>query len=232
VRRKRFTQKEHVRLDNVIEKLEGKELKELRLVIKGDTQGSVDGVADLLSRLSFEQVKLRVIHRGVGGVTETDIMLASASDAIVIGFNVRPTEKAGKLAEKEQIDIRMYSIIYEITNDIKAAVQGMLEPEIVEKQLGRAEVRETFKVSKIGTIAGCKVLEGLIRRNSDCRLLRDNVVVHTGIVSSLRRFKEDVKEVAGGYECGIGIEKYNDVKIGDVIEIFEQKEITAQLVNV
>lgn len=230
-RLKRFTQKEHVRLDNVIEKLKGKELKELRLVIKGDTQGSVDGVAELLSRLAFEQVKLRVIHRGVGGVTETDIMLADASDAIVVGFNVRPTEKAKKLAEQEQIDIRMYSIIYEITNDIKAAVLGMLEPEIVEKQLGRAEVRETFKVSKVGTIAGCKVLEGLIRRNCDCRLLRDNVVVHTGTVSSLRRFKEDVKEVVGGYECGIGIEKYNDLKIGDVIEIFEQKEVTAQLVN-
>ncbi|GMT42627.1 MAG: hypothetical protein IEMM0002_1038 [bacterium] len=230
LRRKNLLKKQHVRLENVVEGLGDGELKELKLVIKGDTQGSLDGLAELLSRFSFEKIKLQVIHSGVGGVTETDIVLADASDAIVIGFNVRPTEKARKLAAQEKIDVRLYNVIYEITDDIKSAMQGMLDPEIVEKRLGRAEVREAFKITGIGVIAGCRVLEGLIRRNTECRLVRDNVVVHTGIVSSLRRFKEDVKEVSGGYECGIGIEKYNDIKVGDVIEIFEFEEATREAV--
>jgi translation initiation factor IF-2 len=226
LREKRFaTQKQHVRLDSVVESISEGETTDIKLVIKADAQGSVEAVIELLAKLRFEEVKLHVIHSGVGGITETDVMLAAASDAIVIGFNIRPTEKAKNLAVQEKIDIRFYNVIYEITDDIKSAMLGALKPKIVEKVLGHAEVREVFRISKVGNICGCMVLDGLMRRNSTCRLLRDNVVVHTGTVSSLRRFKEDVKEVANGYECGIGIERYNDIKPGDIIELFEEEEV-------
>lgn len=216
--------KQHVRLENVVETLSEGEMGELKLVIKGDTQGSVDAVSELLSKLSFTHVKLQVIHAGVGAITETDIMLADASDAIVIGFNVRPTEKAKQLANREKVDMHLYNVIYEVADNITAAVKGMLKPVIVEKTIGRAEVRNTFRISKIGMIAGCMVVDGLIRRNAQCRLLRDNVVIFTGVVSSLKRFKDDAREVQTGYECGIGIENYNDVKVGDVIELFVKEE--------
>ena len=219
------SQKTHMRLDSVVESLADGEITDIKLVIKGDAQGSVEAVRELLAKLHFEEVKLHVVHSGIGGITETDIMLAAASNAIVIGFNIRPTEKAKSLAAREEVDVRLYSVVYEITDDIKAAMIGMLKPKIVEKVVGRAEVREVFKVSKMGNISGCMVLDGLVRRNVACRLIRDNVVIHTGTVSSLRRFKDDVKEVANGYECGIGIEKYNDIKQGDIIELFEEEEV-------
>lgn len=226
LREKKFvTQKQHVRLDSVVESISEGETTDIKLLIKADTQGSVDGVGELLAKLNFAEVRLHVIHSGIGAITETDVMLAAASNAIVIGFNIRPTEQAKSLAMQENIDLRLYNVIYEITDDLTAAVSGMLKPKIVEKVVGRAEVREVFKVSKIGNISGCMVLDGLVRRNVSCRLVRDSVVVHTGTVSSLRRFKEDVKEVANGYECGIGIDKYNDVKPGDVIELFEEEEV-------
>jgi translation initiation factor IF-2 len=192
----------------------------------------VEAVGELLAKLHFDEVKLHVVHSGVGGITETDIMLAAASNAIVIGFNIRPTEKAKTLAAREEVDVRLYSVVYEISDDIRAAMIGMLKPKIVEKIVGRAEVREVYRITKMGTICGCMVLDGLVRRNVSCRLLRDNVVIHTGTVSSLRRFKDDVKEVANGYECGIGIEKYNDIKQGDIIELFEEEEVAQTVATV
>lgn len=225
-------QKQHVRLDNVVESITEGETTDIKLVIKADTQGSVEAVSELLAKLQFEEVKLQVVHSGVGGITETDIMLAAASDAIVIGFNIRPTEKAKTLAAQEKVDVRLYNVVYEITDDIKAAMVGMLKPKIVEKIVGRAEVREVFRISKTGNICGCMVLDGLVRRNVACRLLRDNVVIHTGTVSSLRRFKDDAKEVASGYECGIGIDKYNDIKQGDIIELFEEEEVAQTAASV
>ncbi|MBI5178971.1 MAG: translation initiation factor IF-2 [Nitrospinae bacterium] len=222
---RKMASKQHVRLENVVESLHEGEMMELRLVLKGDTQGSVEAVAELLSKLAFVHVKLQIIHSGVGAITETDVMLADASDAIVIGFNVRPTEKAKALALKEKIDLRLYNIIYEVADSITAAVKGMLKPKIVERTIGRAEVRNAFRISKVGMIAGCMVVDGLIRRNAPCRLIRDNVVVYTGIVGSLKRFKDDAREVQTGYECGIGIENFNDIKVGDVIEQFVKEEV-------
>ncbi|MBI3582233.1 MAG: translation initiation factor IF-2 [Nitrospinae bacterium] len=228
---KKTAVKQHVRLENVVETLGEGEMGDLKLVIKGDTQGSVDAVSELLSKLSFAHVKLQVIHSGVGAITETDVMLADASDAIVIGFNVRPTEKAKQLASREKIDVHLYNIIYEVADSITAAVKGMLKPVVVEKTIGRAEVRNTFKITKVGTIAGCMVVDGIIRRNAQCRLLRDHVVVYTGVVSSLKRFKDDAREVQSGYECGIGIENFNDVKVGDVIEMFVKEETSREAVG-
>lgn len=223
-RDKRLAAKQHVRLENVVESLNEGGMADLKLVIKADTQGSVDGVSELLNKMQYEHVKLQVIHSGVGAITETDIMLADASDAIVIGFNIRPTEKAKQVAAREKIDMRLYNIIYEVADDIAKAVKGMLKPKIVERTTGRAEVRSTFKISKLGTIAGCMVVDGTIKRNVQCRLIRDNVVVYSGTVSSLRRFKDDVREVQSGYECGIGLENYNDLKSGDIIELFVKEE--------
>ncbi len=228
-REKKSVTKQHIRLENVVENLHEGEMLELKLVLKGDTQGSVEAVQELLSKLSFVHVKLQVIHSGVGAITETDVMLADASDAIVIGFNVRPTEKAKQLGQREKIDMRMYNIIYEVADSITAAVKGMLKPRIVEKVVGRADVRSAFKISKLGTIAGCMVTDGQVKRSMPCRLLRDNVVVFTSTVSSLRRFKDDVREVLAGYECGIGIENYNDIKVGDVIELFIKEEVAQQV---
>ncbi|MBI3793247.1 MAG: translation initiation factor IF-2 [Nitrospinae bacterium] len=228
---KKTAVKQHVRLENVVETLGEGGMSDLKLVIKGDTKGSVEAVSELLSKLSFEQVKLQVIHSGVGAINETDVMLADASDAIVIGFNVRPTEKAKQLGQREKIDVRLYGIIYEVADSITAAVKGMLKPVIVERTIGRAEVRNTFRISKVGMIAGCMVVDGVIRRNAQCRLIRDNVVVIGGVVSSLKRFKDDAREVATGYECGIGIENYNDIKVGDVIELFVKEEAAQKAVG-
>lgn len=192
-------------------------------------QGSVEAVKDSLNKLSTDACRLLVIHTGVGGIIESDVSLASASDAIVLGFNVRPEPKANALAEAEGVDIRLYNIIYDAVADIRDAMEGLLAPTLREKYLGRVEVRDTFIVSKVGTIAGCYVLDGKIQRGAQVRLVRDNVVVWQGRLSSLKRFKDDVKEVASGYECGIGLENYNDVKVGDIIEVFEIEEVKTTL---
>ncbi len=192
-------------------------------------QGSVEAVGESLRKLSTDAVRLNVIHSAVGAVTETDVNLATASNAIIIGFNVRPEVKAASLAEKEGVDIRLYSIIYDAVEDVKKAMEGLLEPIFKEKYLGRAEIREVFSVPKVGNVAGCYVQDGKMLRNAQVRLLRDNVVVYEGKMSSLRRFKDDQKEVASGYECGIGLENYNDIKQGDIIEAFEMEKIAAKL---
>jgi translation initiation factor IF-2 len=195
-------------------------VKELPLIIKGDVQGSVEVVIDMLNKLSTDKAKVKILHSGVGAVTETDVILASASNAIIIGFNVRPERKAQEFADSEGVEIRLYTVIYNLTNDIKAAMIGMLDHMTQEKYMGRAEVRDTFRVPKFGLIAGSYVLDGVIQRNVDARLLRDNAVIHEGKISSLRRFKDDVPEVKSGFECGIGFEQFSDVKVGDIIEAY------------
>jgi translation initiation factor IF-2 len=207
-------------LEALYEQMRQGTVKELPIILKADVQGSVEVVSDLLNKLSTDKVKVRILHSGAGAVTETDVLLASASNAITIGFNVRPERKAQELADAEGVEIRLYTVIYNVANDIKNAMIGMLEHTSREKYLGRAEVRETFKVPKFGLVAGTYIQDGIIRRNSEVRLLRDNVVVHEGKIGSLRRFKEDVSEVKSGFECGIGFEKFSDIKIGDIIEAY------------
>jgi translation initiation factor IF-2 len=218
-----------VSLEGLAEQIKTAGIKELPIILKGDVQGSVEVLADSLQKLSTEKVKIKVLHTGVGAITETDVLLASASNAIIIGFNVRPERKAQELAEQEQVEIRLHSIIYELQDEIKKAMLGLLEPTIKETYLGRAEVRDTFRVPKVGTIAGCAVIDGVIKRDSDVRLLRDNVMVYKGRVGSLRRFKDDVSEVRNGMECGIGIAGYGDIKVGDVIEAFATEKIAPEL---
>ena len=218
-----------ISLDQLYARIQQGEVKELKVIIKGDVQGSVEAVKDSLLKLSTEACRLVVIHTGVGGIIESDVTLASASDAIVLGFNVRPESKAATLAENEGVDIRLYNIIYDAVADIRDAMEGLLAPTLREKELGRAQVRETFTVTKVGTIAGCYVLEGKVQRNAQVRLVRDNVVVWRGKMNSLKRFKDDAREVATGYECGIGLENYNDIKVGDIIEAFEMEEVKTTL---
>ncbi|MCC8193870.1 MAG: translation initiation factor IF-2, partial [Deltaproteobacteria bacterium] len=201
----------------------------LNLVVKADVQGSIEAITDALNKLSTEKVRIHVIHTGAGAVSESDVLLASASDAIIIGFNVRPTPKAKELIELEKVDIRFYDIIYKLVEEVKSAMEGMLAPVEKEVYLGLAEVRETFSVPKIGVIAGCMVSDGKIVRNAQVRLLRDNVVIYTGKIASLKRFKDDAREVVKGYECGIGLERFNDIKVGDSIEAFEMIEEAASL---
>jgi len=200
-------------------------VKELPLIVKGDVQGSVEVVSDMLNKLSTEKAKVKILHSGAGAVTETDVLLASASNAIIIGFNVRPERKAQELADSEGVEIRLYTVIYNLTNEIRAAMIGMLEYTTSEKYVGRAEVRDTFRVPKFGFIAGSYVLDGVIRRNAEARLLRDNTVIHEGKIGSLRRFKDDVSEVKSGFECGIGFERFSDVKVGDIIEAYVIEKI-------
>jgi translation initiation factor IF-2 len=218
-----------VSLEGLAEQMKTAGVKELPIILKGDVGGSVEVLSDLLNKLSNEKVKIKVIHTGVGAITETDVLLASASNAIIIGFNVRPERKAQEVADQEKVDIRLHSIIYELQDEIKRAMTGLLEPVIKETYQGRAEVRETFRVPKVGTIAGCVVADGSIKRDSQVRLLRDNVVVFTGKVGSLRRFKDDVSEVRNGMECGIAIANYGDIKVGDVIEAFVTERVNAEL---
>ena len=218
-----------VSLDQLFAKMQEGEVEELAVIIKADVQGSVEAVRDALEKLSTDACRLNVIHTGVGGVSESDVTLATASNAIVLGFNVRPEAKARSLAETEKVDIRMYSVIYDAVNDIRDAMEGLLAPTLKEKDLGRVEVRDTFHVSKVGTIAGCYVLDGKILRNAQTRLVRDNVVIWEGKLNSLKRFKDDTREVASGYECGIGLENYNDIKVGDIIEVFEMEEVKTSL---
>jgi len=218
-----------VSLDDLYQQIQTGEMKELKVVLKADVQGSVEATSDALRRLSTDDVRLNVLHGSVGGITESDVLLASASNAVVIGFNVRPEPKAAALAEREGVDIRLYTIIYEALNDVRDALEGLLEPTLQEKVLGRAEVRQTFTVSGIGQVAGCFVAEGKILRGAKARLLRDHVVVHDGRIASLKRFKEDAREVAGGYECGMSLEGYQDVKVGDVIEAYEVEQVARRL---
>ena len=216
-------------LEQLYEKIQKGEVKDLNTIVKADVQGSVEAVSESLKKLTTDAIRLNVLHASVGAITETDVNLASASNAIILGFNVRPEVKAQALAEKEGVDIRLYNIIYDAVDDIKKAMEGLLEPTLREKHLGRAEIRDTFSVPKVGTVAGCYVLDGKMLRNAQVRLLRDNVVIYKGKMSSLRRFKDDVKEVATGYECGIGLENYNDLKVGDIIEAFEMEKVAATL---
>ena len=211
------TQK-HITLDEIGRRIALGEFKELNIILKGDVDGSVEALTDSLQKLSTEEIQVNIIHKAVGAITESDVLLASASDAIVVGFNVRPMGNARQIADKEQIDIRTYSIIYSAINDVKDAMEGMLSPDFKEEITGLCEVRETFKISKIGTIAGCMVTKGKIVRNSEIRLIREGVVIYTGVLSSLKRFKDDAKEVTKGYDCGLQIKDYNDIKVGDEIE--------------
>ncbi|HXP47344.1 MAG TPA: translation initiation factor IF-2 [Terriglobales bacterium] len=219
-----------VSLEGLAEQIKTAGTKELNIILKGDVHGSVEVLSDLLSKLSNDKVRLKLLRSGVGAITETDVLLASASNAIIIGFNVRPERKAQELAEQEEVDIRLHSIIYELQDEIKRAMSGLLEPTIKETYQGRAQVLETFRIPKVGTIAGCRVTDGLLKRDSEVRLLRDNVVVFKGKVGSLRRFKDDAKEVHNGMECGVSIANYGDVKIGDVIEAFATERIASEVI--
>jgi translation initiation factor IF-2 len=215
-------------LDQLHQQIAEGSIRELPLVVKADVQGSIEALTKTLHDLPSDKVKVKVIHAGSGAITETDVLLASASNAIIVGYNVRPERSAQELAEQEKVDIRLHSIIYDITNEIKAAMVGMLEPESKEVYLGRAEIRQMFKVPKVGVVAGCMVSDGRITRTADVRLLRDNVVVFTGKLLSLKRFKDDASEVKQGYECGIGLANFNDIKIGDVIEAFRIEKVAAK----
>jgi translation initiation factor IF-2 len=224
-----LAKKSRVSLEGLAEQIKTAGVKELPIILKGDVAGSVEVLADILQKLSTEKVKIKVIHSAVGAITEYDVLLATASNAIIIGFNVRPERKAQELAEQEQVDIRLHSIIYELQDEIRKAMVGLLEPVIKETYLGRAEVRNTFRIPKVGTIAGCFVQDGIIKRDSEVRLVRNGAVVFKGKVSSLRRFKDDASEVRNGMECGIAIANYGDVKVGDVIEAFTVEKITPEL---
>ncbi len=218
-----------VTLDNLFDSLEEGDVQELKVIIKGDVHGSVEALQTALEKLSTSDIRLNVIHASAGAIVENDINLAVASNAIVIGFNVRPTPKAQTLADKEKIDVRKYNIIYDVVDDIRLAMEGMLAPDHREEVIGHVEIREIFKVPKIGTIAGCYVLDGKVKRNSTAHLLRDSTVVHTGKISSLKRFKDDARSVDAGYECGIGLENYQDLRVGDVLEIFDTIEVKKKL---
>ena len=222
------TQK-HLTLDEIGRRLALGDFQELNIILKGDVDGSIEALSDSLQKLSTDSIQVNIIHKAVGQISESDILLATASDAVVIGFQVRPSASARKLAEKEEIDIRLYSIIYDAINEVKEAMEGMLSPVTKEEIVCNIEVRETFKVTKVGTIAGCYVLDGKINRSTKVRLIRDGVVVYTGALGSLKRFKDDVKEVAKGYECGLNIDKFNDVKVGDIIEGYEEVEVKRTL---
>ena len=217
--------KSHMSLDDLFSRIEEGKQTDLNLIVKADVQGSIEALRDAFSKMDQSEVKINIVHSAVGGITETDVTLATASDAIIIGFNVRPTGKSRQLAEKEKVDIRLYRVIYQAIEDINAARVGLLSPDIVEEDTGIAEVRETFKVPKVGTVAGCYIVEGEISRDDKVRIVRDGTVIFDGVLASLRRFKDDVKSVKQGYECGIGVEKFQDIKVGDTIEGYKIKEV-------
>lgn len=219
----------HITLDEIGRRIALGDFQELNIILKGDVDGSVEALTDSFQKLSTDEIQVNIIHKGVGAITESDVLLASASDAIIIGFNVRPMGNARTIADKEEIDIRTYSIIYDAINDLKDAMEGMLSPEMKEEITGNAEIRETFKISKIGTIAGCMVTSGKIFRNSRIRLIRDGVVIYTGELASLKRFKDDVKEVSKGYDCGLQIKNYNDIREGDIVEAFQEVAVKKKL---
>ncbi|WP_027180132.1 translation initiation factor IF-2 [Maridesulfovibrio bastinii] len=228
-REKELAGKSKVTLESFLASKPDQETLNLNVIVKADVQGSLEAISEALGKMATEEIKVDIVHGGAGAITESDVLLASASDAIIIGFNVRPTMKVKEVAEREEVEIRFYDIIYKLTKEIKDAMSGMLSPDIKENYLGQAEVRQTFSVPKVGTVAGCMVVDGKLTRNSQVRLLREGVVIYTGLLSSLKRFKDDVKEVAKGYECGCGLEKYNDLKVGDIIEAFEEVEIARTL---
>ena len=222
------TQK-HITLEEIGRRIAIGNFQELNVIVKGDVDGSIEALSDSLIKLSTEEIHVNVIHKAVGAISESDVLLAAASNAIIIGFQVRPTGGARKLAEKEGIEIRLYSIIYDAINEVKSGIEGMLAPEEKEEVTATAEVRETFKISKVGTIAGCMVKEGKLTRTASVRIIRDGIVVYTGSLGSLKRFKDDVKEVASGYDCGLNIDGYNDIKVGDVVEAYEIVKIKRKL---
>lgn len=221
--------KKHITLDEIGRRIAIGDFQQLNIIIKGDTDGSVEALSDSLLKLSTQKIQVNVIHKSVGAISESDVLLASASDAIIIGFQVRPSGNAKKVAEKEEIDIRIYSIIYQAIDEVKAAMEGMLAPEFEEKVMGNIEVREVFNITKVGQVAGCYVLDGKITRGMKIRIIRDGIVVYSGKISALKRFKEDVKEVTHGYECGLSIDKFEKIVVGDIIEAFEEVEIKAKL---
>lgn len=222
------TQK-HITLDEIGRRIAVGNFKELNVIIKGDVDGSIEALTDSLVKLSTEEVQVNVIHKAVGPISESDILLAAASNAVIVGFQVRPSASARKLAEKEEIEIRLYSIIYDAINEIKDAIEGMLAPETREEIVCSVEVMEVFKITRVGTVAGCLVREGKITRNTLVRVIRDGIVVYTGKLGSLKRFKDDVKEVGPNMECGLNIENYNDIKVGDIVEGYEQVEVARKL---
>ena len=229
IREQQLRAQKHITLDEIGRRIALGDFKELNLIIKGDVDGSVEALSDSLQKLSTENVNVNIIHKAVGQISDTDVNLASASDAIIIGFNVRPSMSARRLAEQEQVQIKTYSIIYDVINDVKEAMEGMLSPEIKEEVTGTAEVRETFKISKVGTVAGCMVTSGKIYNHSKVRLIREGIVIYDGELASLKRFKDDVKEVSKGYECGLMIKNYNNIEVGDVIEAYQNFEVKRKL---
>lgn len=228
-RSKELAKTSRLSLDKLYERMQEGEVKDLNLIIKADVDGSMEAIRDSLTKLSNEEVNINVIHSATGTITESDISLAAVSDAIIIGFNVRPNPKVQEMANEENVDIRYHNIIYNVIKEIKDAIVGMMESTYEERMLGRAEVREIFHVPKIGTIAGCYVTDGKIERGQKTRLLRDGIVIYDGKNLSLRRFKDDVKEVQSGYECGINLENFNDIKVGDVIECYYMEEIRPEV---
>jgi translation initiation factor IF-2 len=229
IREQGFRARKHITLDEIGRRIALGDFKQINIIIKGDTDGSVEALADSLVKLSTDNILVNILHKSVGAITESDIYLASASDAILVGFNVRPTAKAKELAEKEQVDIRTYSIIYRAIDEVKSAIEGMLKPEFEEKVTANIEVREVFNISKVGKIAGCYVQDGTVSRSDKIRVIRNGIVVHTGEIASLRRFKEDVKEVKHGFECGLGIKNFNDIQVGDLLESFTEVPVTRKL---
>jgi translation initiation factor IF-2 len=229
IRAKELSKLSKVSLEELYDQIKKGEVKELNVIIKADVQGSIEAMKEALRKLSMDTLKVNILHDAVGGITETDVNLASASNAIIIGFNVRPGQKAQVLAEQEHVDTRTYSVIYDAITDIKKALEGLLEPTYKEHLLGRAQVIQVFNIHKVGTVAGSLVVDGKVVKGSHARLLRDNVVVYDGRISSLKRFKDDMKDCAQGFECGIGIENFNDIKLGDIIESYEVEEIQPHL---
>jgi len=221
--------KKHLTIEEIGRRIALGDFKELSLIVKGDVDGSVEALTDSLEKLSTDKIQVRIIHKGVGQISESDVLLASASDAIIIGFQVRPSLPARRIAETEEIQIKLYSVIYKAIEEVKEAMEGLLTAKIEEQITGTAEIRETFKISKVGTIAGCMVTDGKINRNNKVRIIRDGIVIYTGVLGSLRRFKDDAKEVAKGYECGLNIDKFNNIEVGDIVEAFEEVEVKQTL---
>jgi translation initiation factor IF-2 len=219
----------HITLDEIARRKAIGDFKELNIIVKGDVDGSVEALSDSLLKLSNDEVKVNIIMKGVGQISESDVLLASASDAVVIGFQVRPSPNARRVAENEAIDIRLYRIIYDAINDVKDALEGMLSPEIREEIIGTTEIREVFKITKVGSVAGCMVTDGKITRNDPIRLIRDGIVAYEGKLSSLKRFKDDAKEVNQGFECGLTVDGYNDLKVGDIVESYRESEVKRSL---
>ena len=224
-----LAKKSRLTLDQLHMRMEKGEVKEVPIVLKGDVQGSTEVLTEMLNKLETAKVKVRIIHAAVGAITEYDVLLAATSNAIIVGFNVRPEKKSAEIAAHENVDIRLHTVIYSVVDEMKQAMAGVLDPIVKETFMGTAEIRDTFRVPKIGTIAGSYVTDGRVVRNAQVRLLRDNIVIFEGRIGSLKRFKEDAAEVRSGYECGIGLQGYNDVKVGDVIEAFSTEQVAAEI---